>query len=211
MPRRRRERRTPQSGPVDTFVKTLLAQPQLAADDERALARRARSGDRAARDELITAGMRAVALRAMLHGYRGDEMCDAVQSGALGLIRAVDRFDPDRGVRLATYAWHWIGASMKQSRGPQTILGEADMADPEVVDRGVDLLDGLAGELAEVLRLRYGIGDSDAAPMTLSEVAQHTGLTVSQVRLREAKAMRHLRHGLAKVVHRAPQRGAFPL
>ena len=196
---------------MDSFVKTLLAQPQLAADDERALARRARSGDRMARDELITTGMRAVVIRAMLHGYRGDEMCDAVQSGALGLIRAVDRFDPDRGVRLATYAWHWIGAAMKQSRGPQTILGEVELADSETIDGGADLLDGLPSELAEMLRLRYGIGDCDAAPMTLSEVAQHTGLTVSQVRLREAKAMRHLRHRLAKVVHRAPQRGADPL
>ncbi len=103
---------------MDAFVKSLLAQPQLAAADERALARRARCGDAAARDELITAGMRAVALRAMLHGFRGDEMRDAVQSGAVGLIRAVDRFDPDCGTRLATYAWHWIGSAMRQSRGP---------------------------------------------------------------------------------------------
>ena len=196
---------------MDAFIKSLLAQPQLAAADERSLARRAREGDTAARDELITAGLRAVALRAMLHGFRGDDMRDAVQSGALGLIRAVDRFDPDCGTRLSTYAWHWIGSAMKQARRPDPI----DAADEPVADdpagAGHELLVGLPDELAEVIRLRYGLGAPDAAPMTLSEVAHTCGLTVAQVRHREAKAMRHLSARLAKVVHRAPHRGADPL
>ncbi|MEO6605414.1 MAG: sigma factor-like helix-turn-helix DNA-binding protein [Aeromicrobium sp.] len=196
---------------MDAFVKSLLAQPQLAAAEERALALRARSGDRTARDELITAGMRAVALRAMLHGFRGDEMRDAVQSGAVGLIRAVDRFDPNRGARLATYAWHWIGAAMNPPSTPSTTSSEIDPVAPDFAFRGDDLLAGLPDELAEVLRLRYGMGQSQSSPMTRIEVAQHCGLTVAQVRQREAKAMRHLRLGLAKVVHRAPHRGADPL
>lgn len=196
---------------MDAFVKSLLAQPQLAAADERALALRARSGDLGARDALITAGMRAVALRAMLHGLRDDEMRDAVQSGALGLIRAVDRFDPDRGVRLATYAWHWIGAAMKPSPAPTTTSSVLDPATQEVATRSDDLLAALPDEQAEVLRLRYGLGNPESSPMTLREVGEHCGLTVAQVRQQEAKAMRHLRLGLAKVVHRAPHRGADPL
>ncbi|WP_332642950.1 sigma-70 family RNA polymerase sigma factor [Aeromicrobium sp.] len=196
---------------MDAFIKTLLAQPQLAAADEQALARRARSGDPAARDALITAGMRAVALRAMLHGFRGDEMRDAVQSGALGLIRAVDRFDPDCGTRLATYAWHWIGSAMKQARRDEPLNASDELFADAAASDGHELLLGLPDELAEVVRLRYGLGTPDAAPMTLSEVAHTCGLTVAQVRHREAKAMRHLRVGLAKVVHRAPHRGADPL
>jgi len=196
---------------MDAFVKSLLAQPQLAAADERALARRARCGDGAARDELITAGMRSVALRAMLHGFRGDEMRDAVQSGAVGLISAVDRFDPDRGARLATYAWHWIGAAMNPSPAPKTTSGQVDPPVRDVSESGDGLLAGLPEELAEVLRLRYGLGRSDSPPMTLREVGDCCGLTVAQVRAREAKAMRHLRLGLAKVVHRAPDHGAGPL
>ncbi len=196
---------------MDPFVKSLLAQPQLSGADERELARRARQGDHGARDELITTGMRAVALRAMLHGYRGDEMRDAVQSGAVGLIRAVDRFDPDCGARLGTYAWHWIGSAMRQSRGREEIHEFATPVGRETVGNDDDLLFGLPDELAEVLRLRYGLGTPDAVPMTLKEVAEVCGLTVAQVRRREAKAMRHLRLGLAKVVHRAPQRGADPL
>jgi len=146
----------------------------------------------------------------MLHGFRGDEMRDAVQSGAVGLIRAVDRFDPDRGARLATYAWHWIGAAMKQSRcGPAD--DRVDSIARGTAESGDDLLAGLPDELAEVLRLRYGLGRSDSPPMTLREVGDCCGLTVAQVRAREAKAMRHLRLGLAKVVHRAPDLGAGPL
>ncbi|WP_309970627.1 sigma-70 family RNA polymerase sigma factor [Aeromicrobium panaciterrae] len=196
---------------MDAFIKSLLAQPQLAAADEQSLARRARDGDPEARDTLITAGMRAVALRAMLHGFRGDEMRDAVQSGALGLIRAVDRFDPDCGTRLSTYAWHWIGSAMKQARRDDPLNAADEPFVEDAIGDGHELLLGLPDELAEVLRLRYGLGAADAAPMTLSEVAHTCSLTVAQVRQREAKAMRHLRVGLAKVVHRAPHRGADPL
>ncbi len=199
---------------MDPFVRHLLALTPLTAAEERALARQARRGDGVARAALITAGMRAVALRAMLCGFRGDEMRDAVQSGAIGLIRAVDRFDPDRGVRLATYSWHWIGSAMKLDQ-PGGIAAEA----PGLTDLGVrpthpstvDLLVGVPDELAAVMRLRYGLGSTSGTPMTQRMTAQLLGLTVSQVRQREAKAMRHLRVRLAKVVHRAPPCGADPL
>lgn len=200
---------------MDPFVRDLLALTPLSAADERALARRARGGDAGARDALITAGMRAVALRAMLYGFRGDEMRDAVQSGAVGLIRAVDRFDPDRGVRLATYSWHWIGSAMKIKDHPDVVhdtgAGGPSAAPYDAEPAGVDLLAGLPDDLAELIRLRYGLGSGSVPPMTQRMTAQQLGLTVAQVRQREAKAMRHLRLRLAKVVHRAPPRGADPL
>jgi RNA polymerase sigma factor (sigma-70 family) len=200
---------------MDPFVRDLLALTPLTAADERALARRAQEGDAGARAALITAGMRAVALRALLLGFRGDEMRDAVQSGAIGLIRAVDRFDPDRGVRLATYSWHWIGSAMKADR-PRDVSRsdrEPDGIPALEADKpaSADLLVDLPDELADVMRLRYGLGSTAAAPMTQRMAAQRLGLTVAQVRKREAKAMRHLRLRLAKVVHRAPPRGADPL
>ncbi len=54
-----------------------------------------------------------MALRAHHLGLRGEALDEAVQSGTLGLIAAVDRFDPDRGCRLATYAWPWITAAIR--------------------------------------------------------------------------------------------------
>jgi RNA polymerase sigma factor (sigma-70 family) len=199
---------------MDPFVRDMLALTPLSASDERDLARRARDGDVGARAALITVGMRAVALRAMLYGFRGDEMRDAVQSGAVGLIRAVDRFDPDRGVRLATYSWHWIGSAMRPDRRRDLPAGDPGDETSRPADRDSalsDLLIDLPPELAAVVRLRYGLGSSSATPMTQRATAQRLGLTVAQVRQREAKAMRHLRLRLAKVVHRAPPRGVDPL
>ncbi len=119
--------------------------------------------------------MRAVALRAMLYGFRGDEMRDAVQSGAVGLIRAVDRFDPDRGARLGTYAWHWIGSAMRQSRSRQETQQVVEPARSEVAERRRRSAVGLPEELAEVLRFRYGLGARDALPMTPASDAQRLG------------------------------------
>jgi DNA-directed RNA polymerase sigma subunit (sigma70/sigma32) len=191
---------------MDRFVRELLALPPMDAVDELALARQARRGDPAAREALITAGLRSVALRARLRGLQGEELRDAVQSGAVGLIRAIDRFDPDRGARLATYAWHWIGAAMVAERRPEVPLGDWDRAAPGAEPAELDLLAGMPEPLAEVLRLRFGLDDESTSTMTRHAVAERLGLTVSQVRVLEGKAMRQLRTRLANVVDRAPPR-----
>lgn len=189
---------------MDRFVRDLLSLPVLDAAEERALAILARGGDARAREQLITSGLRSVALRARRLGLKGEELRDAVQSGTIGLIRAVDRFEPDRGVRLATYAWQWIGAEMKAPGRRDVPLDDAgrsfgdDFADPD------DLLDGLPDSLVEVLRLRFGLGPRAAEPMSRRAVGERLGLTISQVRTLEAEAMRQLHRGLAKVGDRAP-------
>jgi RNA polymerase sigma factor (sigma-70 family) len=199
---------------MDRFVRELLALPPMDAAEELVLARLARRGDRVAREALITAGMRPVVLRARLRGLSGEDLRDAVQAGAIGLIRAVDRFDPERGVRLATYAWHWIGAAMNVPHRHEVPLGDADrpVEDSSSQMADIELLDGMPDQLAEVLRLRFGLGDPTARPMPRRLVAERLGLTVAQARTIEAKAMRQLRTRLAKVVDRAPpQGGADPL
>ena len=98
---------------MDASVRRLLEQVPLDAEQEHRLARRMRAGDVDARAALVLAGMRSVVQRALMHGLRGEDLRDGVQAGAVGLIQAVDRFDPDRGARLATYAWAWIGGAMR--------------------------------------------------------------------------------------------------
>lgn len=192
---------------MDRFVRELLALPLMDAAEELALARLARRGDSCAREALITAGMRSVALRARLRGLHGEELRDAVQAGAIGLIRAIDRFDPDRGARLATYAWHWIGAAMTVEPRSDVPLDGHDRAAAEPEPTDPDLLDGMPLALAEVLRLRFGLDDETAAPLARHQVGERLGLTVAQVRTIEAKAMRQLRSRLAKVIDRAPPVG----
>jgi DNA-directed RNA polymerase sigma subunit (sigma70/sigma32) len=182
-----------------------MAATPLSPQQEQLLARQARAGDREARAALITSGLRSVALRARMLGLRGEELRDAVQSGAVGLIRAVDRFDPDRGVRLSTYAWRWIGAEMIRAASVREVpLGELDPSADVPVGGCGDLLDALPEVESQVVSMRFGLASQGACPMTREAVADRLGLTISQVRTLEGKAMRQLRRGLAKVADRAP-------
>lgn len=192
---------------MDRFVRELLALPPMEAAEELVLARLARRGDPVAREALITAGMRLVALRARSKGFTGDALNDAIQSGAVGLISAVDRFDPDRGARLATYSWHWIGSAMDAPRRSEVPIEDADRAVDDAEPYEPDLLAGLPDEQVAVLELRFGLGGTDAEPLPRHRVAERLGMTTRQVRAIETKAMRQLRTRLAKVVDRAPPQG----
>ncbi len=189
---------------MDRFVRNLLSLPALDAADERALALLSRGGDSEAREQLIISGLRSVVLRARQLGLTGEELRDAVQAGTIGLIRAVDRFDPDRGARLATYAWQWIGAEMTRPAHRELPLHDDDRSFNEDFDCPENLLEGLPNMLAEVLVLRFGLGPQAEPALSRRAVGERLRLTISQVRTLEAEAMRQLHEGLAKVIDRAP-------
>jgi RNA polymerase primary sigma factor len=93
-------------------LRRALQRPLLSAEQERRLARRAAQGDRKARDRLVEGNVRLVVAVARLHGGRGVPHADLVQEGMIGLLRAIEGFDPRRGFRLSTYAIWWIRRSM---------------------------------------------------------------------------------------------------
>ncbi|MCH8273680.1 MAG: sigma-70 family RNA polymerase sigma factor [Armatimonadetes bacterium] len=93
---------------VPSYLSRLTRAPLLAAEEERALARRARRGDENAKKRLVEANMRLVINIAKHFRNRAIPFEDLVQEGAIGLMNAVERFDPDRGFRFSTYATHWI-------------------------------------------------------------------------------------------------------
>lgn len=189
---------------MSPFLHRALAQAPLPADAERLLATAARTGDLDAREELICSGLRFVVLHGLRLGFRGEALEEAVAAGVEGLVQAVDRFDPDRGARLATYAWQWISRAMT----PQawTVEGPADV--------GLGPTDTLLADLpamwAAVLGLRFGFDGPDRRGLALGDVAQRLGLTLWQVRDVEAKALSHLRNRLGTVVDRAPHREPIP-
>lgn len=95
------------------LVRLALRTPMLDLDQERELARRAGAGDQAAAGRLITSHLRMVIRIA--RNYRGSGLSfgDLVQEGTVGLIQAVQRFNPDLGVRLSTYALWSIRAAIQ--------------------------------------------------------------------------------------------------
>ncbi len=93
---------------LPSYLSRLTSVPLLSPEEERALARRARAGDQVAKMKLVEANMRLVVNIAKNYRHRSIAFEDLVQEGALGLIDAVERFDPERGFRFSTYATHWI-------------------------------------------------------------------------------------------------------
>ena len=88
-------------------------EPVLGRDEERELARRAEAGDADAAGRLIASPLRFVIKLARRYRGSGLPMSDLIQEGTVGLIRAVRRFNPDRGVRLSTYAMWWIRSAIQ--------------------------------------------------------------------------------------------------
>lgn len=95
------------------YRERLATSAPLARDEERALASRWRKGDRAAGDRIIEACLPFVVSIALEYRRWGVPLEDVVQQGNLGLLRAAAKFDPDRAVRLATYAAYWIRAEIR--------------------------------------------------------------------------------------------------
>jgi len=178
--------------------------PPLSRERERELARSARAGNVEARGDLIRLSLRLVAMRVRHLGIPAKDVDDALQAGTVGLIAAVDRFDPDRGVRLSTFAWPWITASIRSSLAPPP---KPEMIEPLPVEVPGDLdtlVARLPIRLAEVVRLRFRLGEPPDVLRTHADVAARLGLTIAQVRRAEAKALGGLRDRLARLGDRNP-------
>ena len=243
----------------------------LTADEEKELAGRIAKGDNDARERMIRANLRLVVNIAKSYAKKGLSLMDLIEEGNLGLLRAVQGFDPSQGNRFSTYGSWWIRQSIKRAlvnkvktiripaymvelvarwknasvdltnrlNRPPTFEEIADELDlpPEKIhaikraistvstgsqdtsdDRGLSLVDMLKDEKtksppeelfdsyekdlieqmldaidhreAQVLRMRFGIGDD--GPMTLKQIGQRLDLTRERIRQIENEALRKL-------------------
>ncbi len=105
----------PAAGSLETYVQTVNSFPILSQERETALGRRFRDDeDLEAARELVMSHLRVVV--SIARGYMGYglQQADLIQEGNIGLMKAVKRFDPERGVRLVSFAVHWIRAEMHE-------------------------------------------------------------------------------------------------
>lgn len=97
------------------YLKEINKIPLLSAEEEKELAQRVINGDFEARDRLIRANLRLVVSIAKNYANRGLSFLDLIEEGNLGLLRAVERFDPSEGWRFSTYATWWIKQTIRRA------------------------------------------------------------------------------------------------
>ena len=105
--------------PVKAYLKEIGRVPLLSAEEERALARAAKAGDMEARQKLSEANLRLVVSVAKRYAGRGLPFLDLIQEGNLGLMKAAEKFEPDKGFKFSTYATWWIRQAITRAIADQ--------------------------------------------------------------------------------------------
>src|SRR3990167_4144601 len=101
--------------PIKAYLKDIRPIPLLTPEEEIDLARKIRKGDKAAREKMIRANLRLVISIAKRYVNLGIPLSDLIEEGNIGLMKAVDKFDPHRGFRFSTYAAWWIKQSVSRA------------------------------------------------------------------------------------------------
>ncbi|HVX58399.1 MAG TPA: RNA polymerase sigma factor RpoD [Candidatus Saccharimonadales bacterium] len=104
---------------VRLYLREIGKIPLLTAEEELALAKKVVSGDKRAKDQMAEANMRLVVSIAKRYVGRGLDLLDLIQEGNTGLLRAVEKFDPERGFKFSTYATWWIRQAITRAIADQ--------------------------------------------------------------------------------------------
>lgn len=159
---------------LQTYLREIGRLPLLTPQEEFETATRARGGDFAARQAMIEHNLRLVVSVAKNYIGRGMPLLDLIEDGNLGLMHAIDKFEPERGFRFSTYASWWIRQSIERALMHQARL--------------VRLPVHVVRELNQVLRTRRALeaqaahfGQGDSAAVRSEEIAAALGRPVAEV------------------------------
>jgi RNA polymerase primary sigma factor len=168
------------------YFRDIARVPLITPEEEVALAGRVRRGDRQAREAMITANLRLVVKIARHFTGQGLSLADLIAEGNIGLIKAVERFDPGKGAKLGTYAAWWIKQTIRRA-----LANHANT---------IRLPVHLSGKIAKLTRVSNRLAGEFGREPTDEELAMELGLSAAKVG--------HLRRSLARLVPLdAPWRG----
>jgi RNA polymerase primary sigma factor len=157
----------PEIDALDLFLRDIAAIALLRREEEIALARRVARGDLSAKQRMIEANLRLVVSIAKRYRGHGLPFLDLIQEGTVGLIRAVEKFDPDKGFRFSTYATWWIRQAI--SRGLDD------------TSRAIRIPVNVVTKLNAVARAERRLLLEYNREPTTEEIAEQAGTTVDQV------------------------------
>jgi len=161
---------------LQLYLQEIGKTPLLTIDEEIALAKRIHRGDKAARDHMIKANLRLVVKIAMDYKDFGLPLLDLISEGNIGLIKAVERFDPRKGGKLSTYAAWWIKQSIKRALANQS----------KTIRLPVHLVD----KISKMRRVGMKLQEELGREATDEELADELDMTAARVRQMRLAAIR---------------------
>jgi len=153
---------------LETYLREISSISLLTRQEEIDLTRRLQKGDAEARDLMIRANLRLVVSIAKIYARRGLSLLDLIEEGNLGLLRAVEKFNPDEGCKFSTYGTWWIKQAIRRA-----LLNAATIRIPSYVQDLITKLKRAERTLEKTL-------GRDPAP---DEVAQSLGLSRKQLKM----------------------------
>ncbi|WP_343214139.1 sigma-70 family RNA polymerase sigma factor [Fontisphaera persica] len=161
---------------IKLYLKEIGEVPLLTPEEEVALAARIKKGDKKAREQMIKANLRLVVKIAHDYENYGLPLLDLISEGNIGLMKAVERFDPSKGGKLSTYAAWWIKQAIKRALANQA----------KTIRLPVHLVDKIARMRRVAMQLQEELGREP----TDEELAEEMGLSPSRVALMRTAGIR---------------------
>ncbi len=158
------------------YLRQITQYPLLTPAQEITLAAKIKKGDKAAAEEMIRGNLRLVVKIARDYSNLGLPLLDLISEGNIGLMKAVERFDPAKGGKLSTYGSWWIKQSIKRALANQ---GKTIRLPVHLVDK-----------IAKIRRVGAGLSDELGREATDEEIAEEVGMDAGKVTLLKQAAIR---------------------